>query len=97
LELNHQIARIRPQSARNLEDLHEVEPPFAALVLGDERLLPTEAGRELRLGEAARLTSLNEPGSKAAIGGTEHRPRHSGCRTIVAGTLSPLSDYPNID
>jgi len=95
---NQPIEHLRGISAHHPDDfdeLDDVEPPFAALVLGDERLRPLQSGGDLGLGQAGRLAGRNEKLTKcdmlrAAKGFAHATPG----RDDEQEKLIRISDYP---
>ena len=71
LQLGDETADVDPERRGDLEDLDEVEPPLAALVLRDEGLRPSENERELSLADAPSSTGLDEPLAESSIRRTE--------------------------
>jgi len=53
--------RVHPQHLRNFNQLHNIQPPLPAFVLGDERLWLAELIRDLLLGEAGVFPGGNQP------------------------------------
>ena len=52
--------RIRSKRPRQDHEFDSINPPLTALDPGDERLLAAQALGECRLGQACRLSGLNE-------------------------------------
>ena len=71
MKLLHEIARVDMQRGGDLEDLDEVQAPFAALVLRDEGLWPPEEVGKLYLGDAPCMAGLDEPLAEPPIGRAE--------------------------
>ena len=56
-------------SVRHLQELDDVEAPFAALVLGNVRLRPAQSVGQLHLGQASGLPRPDEQVAKARVSG----------------------------
>ena len=54
---------------RHLQELDDVEPPLAALVLGNKGLRPAQSLGQLDLGQAGGLPRLDEQVTKARVSG----------------------------
>ncbi len=56
----HEVNPIRMQTVRQLQKLHDIQPPLLALVLGHERLRPVQTLRQRRLRHARLNAGLDQ-------------------------------------
>ena len=89
-ELPDEHGWVEADGVGDLDELHDVQPSLAALVLGDEGLRPVEPRGQGLLREVGLEASSLHPTSEEDASGSEARPRHASLERCRLG--SPLRD-----
>ena len=71
----HEVARVRMQCRRDVEQFDDIDPAFSTLVFGNVRLRPIQGERKLGLCQARAAACLNQKGKEPPVVGREHRSR----------------------
>lgn len=86
--LNHP-RRLNFQGFRYFNELNNIKPSFAPLVLADERLRAAQLFSQIDLRQLGFMPCTNQGGAQLGVALAENGTGH-------AGTLNLLRDYPKI-
>lgn len=79
--------RVNIQGVSNIEEFHNIQPPFAALILGDVGLRARQFFCEVGLRELCCLPSFNQENPKPLVFFRECRLRHRSALHLVHNRL----------
>lgn len=90
--------RIDLEQPGDLQELHDIEPSLAPLVLGDERLRPGQFPGQLLLRQPGGLSGLDEPLDEDLVSSGVNRFSHACAAegSEAPAPLIPIPDYPKI-
>jgi hypothetical protein len=83
------LSRLNSQGFSDIDELDDIEPAFAALVLADEGLRTAQPFCQIDLRKLGFMSCANEGGAQFGVALAENGSCH-------AGTLNLLQDYPKI-